>query len=36
VTNIRERIRLDASSISERLFAKYIFDMWDQWRATTA
>jgi folylpolyglutamate synthase len=30
VTNIRERIRLDASSISERLFARYFFEMWDQ------
>jgi folylpolyglutamate synthase len=30
VTNIRERIRLNASSISERLFARYFFEMWDQ------
>jgi folylpolyglutamate synthase len=30
VTNIRERIRLDALSISEQLFAKYFFEVWDQ------
>jgi folylpolyglutamate synthase len=29
-TNIRERIRLDASSISDQLFAKYFFQVWAQ------
>jgi len=30
LTNVTERIRIDGSSVSEPLFARYFFDLWDR------
>jgi folylpolyglutamate synthase len=35
VTNIRERIKLDGFPISEELFAKYFFEIWEQIKQNT-
>ncbi|KUJ23916.1 FolC bifunctional protein [Mollisia scopiformis] len=34
LVHVRERIRIDGSPISEPLFAKYFFELWDKFSAT--